>query len=223
VYRYFKDLNFHQQQDFTPMRQFKNLRILYNDQSRNVDLSAKEVSRVLFSNKRRCLIRNLSGGLTRSAADESTQDEDSISEPPQRLVIPSHHPAHLPNVCGAESVVLDHDYAQKAMASSASNYNGWLQTSKLMAVAARYGRTASQFRVLHAVSDVRDSITKMKIPQNTLIVQSRFVSPSGNRGGQTFAFLHWRLPGNKAKCRSMYKDTRPSFHHAGTDRRGIRE
>jgi hypothetical protein len=188
-------------------------------ETRNVDLSASKVSPVLVGDpfdrsKRRRLTHNLSGYCMPRAANDSSEDEASISAPPQRLVIPHRHQAHLSNLCDAELVALDHDYARKA--SSPIHYNGWLETSTLMTVATRYGGTASQFRVLHAVTDVRDSVTKARIPRNTLIVQSRFVSPSGNRGGQTFAFLHWKLPGKKTNCRSIYNDTRPGFHHAGT-------
>lgn len=176
-------------------------------ETRNADLSVDEVSRVQFGSKRQCLIHNLSDSFMRCAADELVGDEDSIS------VMST---VHFPNVYDTESIVLEHDYASAAMASSATHYNGCCETSTLMALAACHGRSASQFRVLHAVSDMRDSMSKMTIPQNTLIVQSLIVSPSGNRGCQTFAFLHWRLPGRKATCSSIYKDARPFFHLVGT-------
>jgi hypothetical protein len=94
-------------------------------------------------------------------------------------------------------------------------YNGWLETSTLKIVAERYKGTASQFRVLKGVSDTKDSKRQASIPPGSLIVQSRFVSPAGNVGGQTSMFLNWRLPG-KINRHPFYKDTRPWFHDAGT-------
>ena len=97
----------------------------------------------------------------------------------------------------------------------ADDYNGWLETSTLKAVAARYGGTASQFRVVRGVAHVKDSATKTMIPPGSLIVQSRFASAAGNVGGHSYMFLNWKLPG-KENRHSLYKHRRPGFHDAGT-------
>jgi hypothetical protein len=90
--------------------------------------------------------------------------------------------------------------------------NGWLTKSLLKAVAQRFKGTASQFRVVYSEYEIKDSTTKTMIPPHTLCVQSRSVSAAGHSGGQTWAFMTWRLPGKKVNRNSIYTDTRPRFY-----------
>mmetsp|Transcript_20946 Transcript_20946/g.31578 ORF Transcript_20946/g.31578 Transcript_20946/m.31578 type:complete len:778 (-) Transcript_20946:330-2663(-) len=88
---------------------------------------------------------------------------------------------------------------------------GWRSPSELRAIAGKYRGLAIQYRVCYAEKEVKDNFTKKVIPKNTLIVQSRFVSEAGNRGGQSFSFLTWHMPGCNKRSKSIYNKTRPQL------------
>jgi len=86
---------------------------------------------------------------------------------------------------------------------------GWWSPSELRNIATEYRGLAIQYRVCYAEKELKDNKTKKIIPRNTLIVQSRFVSEAGHKGGQSFCFLTWRIPGCIQRSTSIYDETRP--------------
>jgi hypothetical protein len=98
----------------------------------------------------------------------------------------------------------------------------WKTKSQLLAVARKYNGMAIQYRALYHPSTAQrikdhnttpSSKNKLWISPKDLIVQSRFMCASGNGGGSTYSFCHWKLPGNLLKKRkshlTIYKSTRP--------------
>eukprot|EP00978_Attheya_sp_CCMP212_P002377 scaffold4884_cov50-Attheya_sp.AAC.3 len=98
----------------------------------------------------------------------------------------------------------------------------WKTKSQLLAVARKYNGMAIQYRALYHPSTAQrikdhnttpSSKNKLWISPKDLIIQSRFMCVSGNGGGSTYSFCHWKLPGNLLKKRkshlTIYKSTRP--------------
>lgn len=203
--------------------------------SSSEEQAPRALNRKLAGSKRRRLFNNSSSDDDDSstappprhdnnaeANEDSSSDDDSMTVPPQRKTTkaPPQRNKMLEKVDEDSSsddcrfVFRSQRNMTKTTRSSAI-YSGWLETSNLKVIAERYKGTASQFRIVYATNEVKDSVTKTMILPNTLVVQSRFVSAAGNLGGQTYTFINWKLPG-KTNRHSIYKSTRPGFHNAGT-------
>ncbi len=104
---------------------------------------------------------------------------------------------------------------------------GWKTREEMRVIARRHEGTFIQYKVLRRPPDgewIRDQNyhcndadmePRLILPQD-LMVQSRFVSKSGNHGGNSYLFLDWKLPGTFLKKRkqhiTIFQDTRPKLY-----------
>ncbi len=104
---------------------------------------------------------------------------------------------------------------------------GWKTREEMRKIARRHQGTFIQYKVLRRPPDGEcmrdqnyycnntDTEPRLILPQD-LMVQSRFVSKSGNYGGNSYLFLDWKLPGTFLKKRkqhiTIFQDTRPKLY-----------
>jgi len=95
---------------------------------------------------------------------------------------------------------------------------GWRTMNELHQISLNFKGMTIQYRVLYASKEVKDHnpFAKRKIQPNSLVIQSRFASTTGNSGGCSYLLKDWKLPGGlmrrKAHHISIYRDTRPNFY-----------